>query len=178
MKRKKNLCFIFTVIITMLISTNLVSAYVPVGLKWSGSTFPISVTYKWGSNLGTSSVIRTAYQQALTDWNGAQMRIKFTESSSSSNELNSYYVSSSSAYGYNDLYGTGTTYTKFMAFVNAGNSNITKTYVARSVAGHELGHAMSLDEGNVLVSLMNQNRNRESIYTPKQDDLDGVNEQY
>lgn len=178
MKRKK-IISCTCILILLLGFSKVTSAYVTTGFKWPGSTYPITVTFKWGDRLTQSSVIKTGYTNAIYgDWNYMQMRIKFSESSSSSNILNSYTVTSSSEYGYNLLYSIGSTYDHFLAFVNAGNSQITQSNVARSVAGHELGHGISLAEGNVANSLMDQGRDRTVTYRPTQDDLDGINTIY
>jgi hypothetical protein len=47
-----------------------------------------------------------------------------------------------------------------------------------SVAGHEQGHGFGLGESSVNPALMNQNRDRETIYKPQQDDINGINAIY
>ena len=45
----------------------------------------------------------------------------------------------------------------------------------QSVACHEQGHGFGLgDENSISPAVMNQNRNREVIYTPQSDDLLGI----
>ena len=109
-----------------------------------------------------------------------QMRINFSESSTSKNVLNSYTVTSSTEYGYcTSNYNSSTmTYNYFLAYVNSGNTHITESNVARSVAGHELGHGISLGEGDVADTLMDQGRDRTATYRPAQDELDGINTIY
>lgn len=47
----------------------------------------------------------------------------------------------------------------------------------RGTAGHEWGHCFGLDETTGQV-LMNPNRDRNTIYTPQSDDIDGINYLY
>ncbi len=180
MKRKKVISFVCILILSLVFSSNVTSAYVAKSFKWAGSIYPITVTYKWGDRLTQPGVIKNGYIYALSDWNSMQMRINFSESSSSSNVLNSYTVTSSSEYGYcNSSYNTSTnTYNYFLAFVNTGNTHISESNVARSVAGHELGHGISLGEGNVADTLMDQGRDRTVTYRPTRDELDGINTIY
>jgi Matrixin len=47
----------------------------------------------------------------------------------------------------------------------------------RSTSGHELGHALGLDHSTGAV-LMNDARNRDQVFSPKTDDINGVNSIY
>ena len=180
MKRKKIISFVCISILAIVFSSISISAYVPKAYKWAGSTYPITVTYRWGDRLTQPSVIKSGYIYALSDWNSMQMRINFSESSTSKNVLNSYTVTSSTEYGYcTSNYNSSTmTYNYFLAYVNSGNTHITESNVARSVAGHELGHGISLGEGDVADTLMDQGRDRTATYRPAQDELDGINTIY
>ena len=68
--------------------------------------------------------------------------------------------------------------TSFTAKINAGNSNIPGTNVARSTANHEFGHVLGLNDVTSGTAVMNTSRDRTSIYIPKQDDKDGVSDIY
>ncbi|MGB8955533.1 MAG: matrixin family metalloprotease [Tumebacillaceae bacterium] len=138
-----------------------------------------AVSYKWGSNLtATGTIIRSGFENAIFDWNGTPTRVAFTYNSSSPNTLDSVNQPESSDYGWCYVYYNGTAITSFVAQVNSGASNITINNVARSAAGHELGHSLGLDHTNVYYSLMNPNRSRSSIYTPQTDDINGLNQRY
>ena len=59
--------------------------------------------------------------------------------------------------------------------LNSGNTNIGITNVARSAAVHELGHPMGLYDLTSGTAIMNQNRDRTSIYVPQTDDVNNLN---
>jgi hypothetical protein len=166
--------FFALIVLVFFIIPTTVSAYSPLGPKWPSG----SINYKWGSNLQTSgSVIRTAFEQATSDWTATPTRIIFSYNSSSVNTLNSYYLVDSSDYGVCNYSYTGSTFNNFTAMVNAGNSNVTTTNVARSAAGHELGHGLGLDH-TIASALMNSSRDRTIIYVPTADDVAGANSVY
>ena len=57
------------------------------------------------------------------------------------------------------------------------NGGVSVNY-RRSVASHELGHHIGIRHSTVSPSVMNQQRNRDSIYTAQVDDECGVNRRY
>lgn len=178
-KNKKRMSLLIVIII-LLFCLNRVFAYSLSSYKWEGTSYPIYLTYMLGDNIDSGdSVISLAFKTAISDWNNAQNRIYFSKASSSKNVLNSYYLSSTSEYGYCDIsYNTSTKYINyFLANVNAGNPNITGNNVARSVANHELGHGVGLDH-STKTAVMNTARNRTTIYIPQVDDINGMYAQY
>jgi len=175
MKLRK-IAVLFSVTLAILIAPLMVRAYVLEPYYWKDGVS--GLTYKWGSNLQTpGTVIRTDFENALSDWNGTPTPVWFSYSSRSSNTLNSYYVSDSSEYGVCNITYSGNEILYFTAMVNAGNINIGKSNVARSAAGHELGHGIGLGHSTA-IAIMNSNRDRTRIYTPQQDDINGVNARY
>jgi len=156
-------------------SMQLAEAYVKEGWKLSSK----SVTFKWGDKLTTSgSVIRTGWENATSSWKSASS-FNFTVSSSSVNQLNSWYEYSSSYYGVmNTTYNSITKQvTKFEGLINAGNTNISKSNVAKSAGVHELGHAIGISH-NSGTSIMNSSRDRTTMHVPQTDDKNGVNAIY
>lgn len=175
LERKKLVSFlllsvVFSIIFVMS-STN-ANAYSLNGRKLPSKNF----AYKWGDNLSeSSSVIADAFRTATGDWYSA-VNIDLFYSTLAKSTLNSYHVSSSSEYGYTSTsYNSSTGIVNYYhAYVNGSNSNITKNNVARSVAVHELGHPMGLADIQSGTAVMNQQRNRENIYTPQTDDTNGI----
>jgi len=181
--RKKTVLITSTILIMILCFTSSVNAYTFTGQRWPkviGSTYTIYVKY------ATSNAnYRAAFDSAVSDWNNAQDKIQFS--------LSSLHVSTLSTVGVQNvddpsLFGSCTwhwvpgtnTISYFQAVLNTYNSDIVnKTKTRRSTAGHELGHALGL--GHVdppYNAIMNSSRNRETLYTPQKDDIDGVKALY
>lgn len=149
-------------------------AYVEAGWKLASK----SSTYKWGDRLDSgSSVIRSGWESADTSWNTAS-NIVLSANTSSVNTLNSWYEASSTYYGrMSTTYNTSNIVTKFAGDINAGNTNITKSNVAKSTGVHEFGHAIGIDH-NSGTSIMNSSRDRTTMHVPQTDDKNGVNAIY
>lgn len=176
--RGKNFLKILNLALISLIifNTSIVAAYTTTGQKWKGSSYPIKVTYTWGSYLDTpGTVCRDAFEKALSAWNSKQSKISFSYSSSSSNILNTEHISDDSKYGDTDWsYDTSTNYIAyFKAYINADNGEITDPNVAESAGCHELGHSIGLSHSTE-TAIMNSDRDREKIYVPQTDDLNGI----
>lgn len=62
--------------------------------------------------------------------------------------------------------------------LNTDRLDSESSTVKRSVASHELGHHIGIRHSSVSQAVMNQDRNRESIYSPQTDDICGVNHRY
>lgn len=139
-------------------------------------------TYSWGDYMGGTSVIKTGWQNAISDWNNAQSKVEFVYSSGSSSKLHSMHNLDKSLFGrmqYN--YDAFKFVTKFNGYINAyanyNDQKISDTNVARSTGVHELGHAMGIDHVSG-TSIMNTSRNRKTLYKPQTDDINGVNARY
>lgn len=133
-----------------------------------------SAPYKWGDYLQTSgSTIRDAWEDAITDWDEA-CSAHFYHSDFAISELNSMHDDDDDLLGWTDVYAPNGTVNYFYAYLNAWSSYIFQTNVARSSANHELGHVLGLDEMTSGIAIMNLNRNRATIYTPKTDDINGI----
>ena len=171
LRSKIRLC-ICTLLSCAIMTTLAVPTYAYSTTSWKLSSKAAS--YTWGDRLQTSgSVIRNAWESADDDWYSASS-VNFYYYSNSVNVLNSFYESSSSLYGRTSISYSGGIVTSFTANVNAGNSNITQSNVARSTANHEFGHVLGLDDLTSGTAIMNVNRNRGSVYVPQTDDKNGI----
>lgn len=137
-----------------------------------------SASFVWGDRISSpGTVIRNAWESAINDWASASS-CNFYDSSNSANELNSFYETSSSLYGRTglsyDITSEAIYIASFDAKINAGNSNISTRNVARSAANHEFGHLLGLNDLSSGTAIMNNNRDRTTIYIPQTDDINGV----
>lgn len=139
-----------------------------------------STQYAWGSNMGGTSIIKTGWQNAVSEWNSEGMNIRY--SSNSNNLLESRYNSTTTENGMAiiDLYPSSSTLKptvkKFVCYMNSAQGGWTNT-TAQSTGVHELGHVIGLDHVNG-TAIMNENRNRAVIYTVQTDDRNGFNAIY
>lgn len=159
------------------------SAYTFTGYRWnkiSGIRYIADLKYSGAPN----STYKEAFETAVANWNSAQNKIRFNLSDL--NDSSPFSVGTEN-YPDNNRFGScvcvGTPmdgyFTSISARINIGNSNVSNKYYTRlSSATHELGHALGLGEENQRVAVMNQTRNREVIYNPQSDDIDGVNSRY
>lgn len=122
---------------------------------------------------------RTPYLNAMSVWNGSTNRIRWGNANASES-----YVRLS---GWNeDFYGryaplgykSNGRASKFKIEINDNRLFMASSIFRQSVIAHEMGHALCLDHNTSSTSLMNSNRNRNSIYKPNQDDIRGVNYAY
>lgn len=132
-------------------------------------------TYKVRS--GESDQIRSDWQNAALDWTNAHTDIQIVSSSASENELYSQSVPTTADRGRYIArnYGTGTNRDKFENFDAWINRYYPQqTYAWRSTACHELGHVLGLGHAATETCIMNGNRDRNTVYTPQTDDINGV----
>ena len=66
---------------------------------------------------------------------------------------------------------------EFHSKINSANTNITGN-VYQSVAAHQLGHPYGLGDLSSGNSLMSHARNRNTIYKPQTDDINGIKRIY
>jgi hypothetical protein len=140
------------------------------GLHGCSKTIPIDLTTHVGSDY------LNAASRAQSAWNNAGVGIAVSHSTYYGNKL------FTGLYGY-EWYGAyhvrylgGSTYhqtTGFYIQVNTMLCDALSTYAKQSVVGHELGHAVGLENCSS-VALMNTNRNRDSVYYPMWDDRMGA----
>lgn len=138
------------------------------------------VAYKDNS----TGVYATAFSNSLNDWNYKLDCFKWGKVSSipsgrSNNTLSEYYLVNANEQGRNLLAHSGGYYVYAHAGLNTYNLNNVSPQWRRSVAGHELGHSMSLGDYNKLTSvLMSWYRERDTLYTPQDADVSGVRSVY
>ncbi|MCI3923515.1 matrixin family metalloprotease [Paenibacillus sp. TRM 82003] len=163
---------------------NIASAYNTLGYSWPKS-YGVTTEVKMRYETTGSNKYNTAFDTAVSDWNTAQSKIKFNLSSlntTSPNVVGTFGDYDQSLYGRcNYAWDNNNKLTSIQARLNAYQNNIdTNATVRRSTAGHELGHGLGLDHTSVVVVayLMSSNRDRTSVYTPKSDDINGVNAIY
>lgn len=151
------------------------------GCRWShvyGSSSTTWVSYQWGDRLQSAGTWwRTAFEASISDWNGTPTRMRLYEESYGAIYLNTYYADDNLS-GYAQPYCSGSTTYAYDVLANSENTHYTAN-VRRSVTGHELGHGLSLghisDSG---IALLGNNPDPNLYYTPRQLDIDLVNQVY
>lgn len=177
LSKAKRLTIILLISVLLIIAISLSANAYTILSRWRYSGGNMTVTYAWGASMPFSSDWKTAFNAAASDWSAAPTNVDYAYYSASGNKLGIVDKPGGSA-GY--FWGATDAYGYLTSFSAAGNINqaVTGTYTStmkRSTAGHELGHGLGLGEENLRAALMNQNRNRSTVYKPQQDDTDGVN---
>lgn len=173
---KKRLITI-TLIFILMLSLSIPSyAYSLIGCKWSSST----VTWNYATGLQSTDV--TAWTNSASSWTSATDADYSKVTSRTPNVYCTYQNDSGVDWDgltyYNQSGGYFTSCTCYL------NHYYTDNYVAnkrRSVAGHELGHALGLNEyvGPALMHPLTYTRyDLNGYYTPQTDDINGVNYLY
>ncbi|NMB65092.1 hypothetical protein [Pelotomaculum propionicicum] len=138
------------------------------------------VAYKWG---GTWEPYQSAFETALSDWNGAQSDFQWgysdsTPSGCSDNRMGGvYYLENANEAGRCQMAYTTSSYVRAWCEINQFVCESKTDTYRRSVANHEVGHAMSLahNSGNVI---MNPNRDKNFIFVPQSLDISAVCQVY
>ena len=156
------------------------SAYVLNGDHWAN---PTSISYY---NY-TSGVDSTAYTNALQAWNNTPTPVLFVKESQIGDEQVSLYHGNYGATGWDGLsqwIATGSVEYYAWTKINDYYSNSYPADERQSVVGHELGHVLGLGH-QPGIDLMNPATcGYESryctylVYTPLQDDINGINAIY
>lgn len=154
------------------------NAYSLNGTKWpyGGGGVDLNLTYMWGPS---TSVWKTAFTSGASDWSATLTPVNYSYNSSSQNKLGVVDIPGG-AYGYNWQYSTAGFITNFDAAGNTATTSSFTSTMRRSTGGHELAHGFGL--GDIYtsnpVALMDGNRNRATIYTPRADDITGTKQIY
>lgn len=180
MSKKLSIVFLSTFILLISIT----SAYAYTVLSYTQNFYYNNVVaYKWST--GTWEPYTSAFETALSDWNNSQSDFQWgycedTPSGCSDNQMGGvYYLENSTQTGRTQISASNGHYTRAWCEMNQWVCDDKTSTYKRSVANHEVGHAMSLaDNNNVTYSIMNQNRNRTSIYVPQSADINAVTTVY
>lgn len=138
--------------------------------QWFNSGGGVTIRYDWGSNLQGPSLIRSAFQAGVGNWNAANTPVNLSENSTEQALLNSDYVPGGAA-GWTDWNYCGTNRIYTFAFMNSSGFNSS---AAEATAGHELGHVIGLGHSFANPALMGVNPDPTIFFKPQQDDIDGV----
>ena len=138
----------------------------------------LSTSYSWDSTISWNISMKNAWNSARDAW-GSSNGVTYYYMSNSGYKQGCMKEASSSLYGeityapniWGDMMG-------YSAKINISNPNITKTNVAKSTAVHEIGHSLGLDDLTSGTSIMNGNRNRQTIHIPQSIDKSRVNSLY
>lgn len=150
--------------------------------NWIIWEYPQPVTYNIDS--GSSANTISAWASSISHWNSVQAKVDFDSAIGDAD----IFLSSANI-DYVDWDGICTRYYSGGYIDNAIarlNEHYTEGYTPvnkrRSVSGHELGHSIGLGEGNYPDSLMEQftptRWGTYGIYSPQQDDINGINTLY
>jgi len=160
--------------LTMVATLGLATAAAPAGAHWNGTgqlianiaILPYNYNDTWMAPLNRS----------LTNWNAtaSPANIYKTSLSGSSLTVTSY---SDTWYGYYQRCGDSCYYLRVNSrTINRDASNFSN--FVTSVVVHEFGHAFNLAHNSLSASIMNHDRNRNSMTTPQPHDVADVNEYY
>lgn len=125
----------------------------------------------------------TQIHAAVESWNATDTPVNITNKASAKNKIyaGSYNDTWYGLYSADTYWFFGTHVTSFEIKLNAitiaDDAQIWNNFV-RSVLVHELGHSLKLDHNSRNDSIMNSARNRNTMFTPQADDINGVNAIY
>jgi hypothetical protein len=166
--RRRVLILVAVALATFLLSTSSAAAYVLHPYGYQSQRIPIDrVTYVAYAYLSPAA-------SAASSWTNAGVGITIT--SPGTNRLRTGYYANE-WYGHTAMILGGVpphSGTSFTIYINTRKCDSLSASGKQSVIAHELGHTIGLDEGNVSGSLMDQNRNRNTIYLPQPDDKRGA----
>lgn len=90
------------------------------------------------------------------------------------------YIASTSVYGETTLQGTAPYITSFRSYLNISTgTSYQDSPKGQSTCTHELGHALGRNDYNSITNcIMSQARDRQYVWAPMSDDINGVNAIY
>ena len=169
---------ILVVLFIFLLCPSVTFAYNLWGYTWDS----VDPLYYWMDNwVGYNT--RTAFVYSMEQWNATSTPVNFQNSGNYDVYLFETNRDDVTWDGRTSASVQGSKFVKVYCYLNMYYTDDYGTNKRRSVAGHELGHVLGLDEMGYYDSvLMNQYTDRRydvyGVYTPQQDDIDGVNAMY
>jgi hypothetical protein len=170
--KKRVLVLFLLILMVSVIHSNAVNAYQLLGFKWSN---PNPVTYYLNGNANTNN----AFLSSINNWNNA-----LPSNVSLQRVYNNFNVYAYDWYDSTDgrdglfVISDGEVYIALNRYHTDNYSSLKR----QSVAGHEIGHSLGLDEEDSAICIMISNTfNRWEllqIYKPKTDDINGINALY
>jgi hypothetical protein len=166
-----------------LLATFFMSSPVPVH-AWSSDwiiwEYPDNITYYIDYYASTET--KAAYNTAISDWGNAQSKCDFYQSAS--NVLSLSHTNTNAGdwlgiYGKTVRIPDGYYIDNATCWLNEYYTQGLPTNGRRCVAGHEIGHSLGLGHESTNYALMGPTYSlvyeTNSIYTPQQDDVNGIN---
>jgi predicted Zn-dependent protease len=168
---KKSIALIIVLVLSAIVFILQVSAY---SLNVDGyyrTSIPL--------NTNVSSTFRNPIETACDDWNNASIPCDIAYSTAPLRNRCVIYNVNDTWYGAYAVYAQDNTdpnhiTSQFELWINQYRTGTTYNII-QSVACHELGHAFGLTDLSSGTAIMNNNRNRSTVYTAKTDDINGVN---
>lgn len=175
-KRKAVVKVSLSALFVLMLFSSSASAYVPYVYGYNSHV----LKFKYGTTL--NSLYSTAVIEAAASWNATDTKAVVSKDDTSANRILGEQVNET-WYGEYRPYSLNSKNeaTRFDIAINGSRiaedafNGVTIVYTPRSTMTHEFGHALHLNHPSISNSVMNGDRNRELIYTPKPDDIDGVN---
>lgn len=166
---------LLTVVMLFLLVVPSANAYVYNKDGYPSATYDLDFGYSRYNDTWTKRIAA-----AVANWNVTNTPVWITHSSSSINKM----YADNYADGWYGLYipskNASGRVTSFMIKLNArtiGADASNWDHFIESTTVHEIGHSLKLDHTSG-TAIMNPNRNRNNMYTPQTDDINGVNAYY
>ena len=141
----------------------------------------LSVPYVQDRNHPVRSEYYTAFRGAIIEWNGASTPAFISEDTSQSKHKiavkNDGMSGPLGKTSWSCRFWLGKRTGTYL-YLNSARLDTKSATYKESVASHELGHYIGIRHSSVSPAVMNLGRDRESVYSPQQDDECGVNARY
>jgi matrixin len=156
------------------------SGNLPCKFSYSGGSNLLQVPYRNDPFLPPTGAYLTAFNSARSNWNGTATPVLFSSAPSGTHSFMAYAMGTDGPYGHATWACTWTAGIRIAstAELNTSRLSFQGPTVKQSVASHELGHFIGIRHSTVTPAVMNDNRNRLTVYTAQVDDICGVNHRY